>query len=1833
MSSLPLQLVHASVEQMTENYDVEELIDNLQTNKTDDKAYQSEKLDMIKEFVKENGIEPESDSESSTYSIFGGGIIENDFLSIAVGSNGRFTMGTTGGNPDIDTDDNKILLYGHPHPYTSYTTVRVNGNDHIFRATDIVVDETNNEIVSTQEIDNVVVKQILTFSRNSTTNRADIGNIRYELTNNGEEELTAGTRMMLDTMLGRNDGAPFRVPGLGDVTYERELTGSQIPQYWQAFDNLENPEVVANGTFYQSAQERPDKVQFVYWASIFGTMWDYDVTSDTPVTRDSAVAIYHNPETIAPGQTRVINTYYGIGDFAISDTEPPLTIRVTAPEELVVDRENANYLSNPFTITGYVRNIGDETTKDTTVSLDLPEDSGLSILTPEDPQISIGDLKVGEEKTVTWTVLAASQSSDQTVDYSIKVDAVNADEKTVPLSLFLPEVAGDSDGTISLDKEELYLDVGESETLHATLNGISGKVTWLSDNPNVATVTANGKVTGKAGGTATIIATAGGQIATAEVTVNGDPIELEGISFSTETLELNVSQSKRLNIEFTPEHATNKRIATWMSSNPSVARVSNGIVNGVSPGKATLTAVSEDGNHTASIDVEVSEPEPTMNFGEGISFSENVPGPEVSFMKETFTLFDLPLSIEAEFNDLIKLVYDSSEDKFVGYFGDLSLTGTDDRNDDGTLTDEAKQLRKDAYQDIKSLMQRVGKDTNMDFYNRYRSLIKKDSGFVIQGDQTLFGFVEVVNTGGNRYALAGGEVAILQTAGFNMRYRFPPFPVAYLRFGVTGSLQTGLKLELIEAGNLSEGVGLYGSFEGSLTPGLGLGAGYDAIARIEAGLEGSLDASLDLAAGVWPFKGEDSFKAGLSAQAYLEVQALLFFSGRAEWTFADVPLYPRPRSRSNAFHVNDDTDSFKLMPRDYVKNPSQFLANQDPVNIMSTNAEVGKASQVIKDNVYPNGSPMLTTLNNGDQLLVWVDDDKDRTSTNRTALYYSIYDGSEWSEPQQVDNDGTADFEPRVVVHNDDVYLAWQNINKTLADDASLDDMLAALEINIAKFDGKNFVDIVQLTEGEKIPTSVPKLASNGSELSVIWTESEGDDLEELTDANQLVEAVYSDDSGWSTPEVVVDEQVAISDLDVTYNDDERVIVYSVGDHIYLVKNDETPEQVTNDDGYNRSPVFNSNTDLFWVADDGIKYMENFDASTVQTIVSQVDDIGHFDVVTNGEERLLYYEKEDGFKTEVYGVYYNSERAKWGQPIELISEESRLRHVNGLIDDNGLVTLVYNSIAVHEENFDTDQELFGQADLMLTTIAPFTDLSIESNINFDVNDVTPGEDLRLSFDVANLGQQLVEGITVEIYKNDELVVSEDQDLTLGSGEEEYVEINYPLPEDLKAHQITVKVLPQSAEDINLENNESEVTIGQSNIEITKPVVNGEGQNRTLSAEVKNVGYKTAKDVQVSFMLEGVDGDVLATKEIGEIAQESSSVVEFEIDINEMNFNPDSDDVVLYVVADGDEEFQNGLHYNFTKLTNPYAHHFLQISEVGIAGNNLIFTIQNNVPEEVEGTILVQSINDGVQETIGQAATFDSLYGHSMQFDISSLLNNMDESSTIRLFVVDENDVTISNTIDIGEKVEAPQSSPEPGTYSDPQSVVLYTMTQDADIYFTMDGSDPTTDSDAYELPIEVTETTTIKAIAVKPGQDDSDIVELTYVIDPDAEQPDDGDGDGSDPGDEDNGDGTDPDDGSNGEGEPGDSDGDTDGDGDDKDGAPGDSDGDTDEDSQKTPEEPGDDGDGTLPDSKVQEDDTDDQEGKKLPKTATYIYNLIFIGTVLLGIGLFLLIRHRRKIT
>jgi len=93
------------------------------------------------------------------------------------------------------------------------------------------------------------------------------------------------------------------------------------------------------------------------------------------------------------------------------------------------------------------------------------------------------------------------------------------------------------------------------------------------------------------------------------------------------------------------------------------------------------------------------------------------------------------------------------------------------------------------------------------------------------------------------------------------------------------------------------------------------------------------------------------------------------------------------------------------------------------------------------------------------------------------------------------------------------------------------------------------------------------------------------------------------------------------------------------------------------------------------------------------------------------------------------------------------------------------------------------------------------------------------------------------------------------------------------------------------------------------------------------------------------------------------------------------------------------------------------------------------------------------------------------------------------------------DVTIYGmTESESTKVATPTFSPAPGFYTALQSVSIATETDGASIYYTTDGSDPSTSSTLYTTAIPVSATTTIKAIAIKEGMDNSSIVTVIYTF-------------------------------------------------------------------------------------------------------------------------------------
>jgi hypothetical protein len=84
---------------------------------------------------------------------------------------------------------------------------------------------------------------------------------------------------------------------------------------------------------------------------------------------------------------------------------------------------------------------------------------------------------------------------------------------------------------------------------------------------------------------------------------------------------------------------------------------------------------------------------------------------------------------------------------------------------------------------------------------------------------------------------------------------------------------------------------------------------------------------------------------------------------------------------------------------------------------------------------------------------------------------------------------------------------------------------------------------------------------------------------------------------------------------------------------------------------------------------------------------------------------------------------------------------------------------------------------------------------------------------------------------------------------------------------------------------------------------------------------------------------------------------------------------------------------------------------------------------------------------------------------------------------------------------IGSSVVAtPAFSPAAGTYSSTQTVTISTTTPSATIYYTTNGSTPTTSSTVYAGPITVSSTETLQAVAVASGYSTSAVGSATYTI-------------------------------------------------------------------------------------------------------------------------------------
>ncbi len=186
----------------------------------------------------------------------------------------------------------------------------------------------------------------------------------------------------------------------------------------------------------------------------------------------------------------------------------------------------------------------------------------------------------------------------------------------------------------AISKKTLSLYVKKTATLK--MKNSKGKIKWSSSNKKIAKVSSKGKVTAVKAGKATISAKVSGKTYKCTVTVKNPVLSPKAKA---------IYQGKTVSLKVTG--AVSK--ITWSSSNKAIAKVSSsGIVTGVKPGKAVITALASGVKLKATItvvpiavkDISLDKEEADLEVGSTLNLKATITPANATYKTVTWTSSD-----------------------------------------------------------------------------------------------------------------------------------------------------------------------------------------------------------------------------------------------------------------------------------------------------------------------------------------------------------------------------------------------------------------------------------------------------------------------------------------------------------------------------------------------------------------------------------------------------------------------------------------------------------------------------------------------------------------------------------------------------------------------------------------------------------------------------------------------------------------------------------------------------------------------------------------------------------------------------------------------------------------------------------------------------------------------------------------------------------------------------------------------------------------------------------------------------------------------------------------
>ncbi len=352
-------------------------------------------------------------------------------------------------------------------------------------------------------------------------------------------------------------------------------------------------------------------------ATVTGTLQGQSATAQVNITSATLTSIAITPSSaqIPLGMTKQFTATGTYSDGSTADLTNQIAWSSSDPQALTIDE-------NGVAKSGASGSASISATKDgvtaTTDAIQVTPATVVSVaITPQTATIAngtevqftaIATLSDGTTQDVTNTITWTS-SNPAVVSIDANGQAHGVGTGPVMLTATIGDVTA-STGTITgssatisslaLSPTTVSIAAGATQQMTATetlsdgtTQDVSSSVTWTVVDTSIATVSPTGLATGIAAGATQVQATYSGQSATATITVSSaPPATLVSVSISPDPATMTLGTPVQLVATATYSDGSTtdvSSLATWLSSDTSVATIANGVVTGHHTGNATIT--------------------------------------------------------------------------------------------------------------------------------------------------------------------------------------------------------------------------------------------------------------------------------------------------------------------------------------------------------------------------------------------------------------------------------------------------------------------------------------------------------------------------------------------------------------------------------------------------------------------------------------------------------------------------------------------------------------------------------------------------------------------------------------------------------------------------------------------------------------------------------------------------------------------------------------------------------------------------------------------------------------------------------------------------------------------------------------------------------------------------------------------------------------------------------------------------------------------------------------------------------------------------------------------